>query len=1111
MSTHLSMKDIKKILFKNTDNTSPSNNIPKVSVILPSYNRGQKCVNTIKAILNQTYQDIELIVINDGSEDEHTSLIEKYISDDRIKYFTHDNIGQVKSMNIGLDNTTGEYVTWISDDNIIKPTFIEDLVNLRADFVYSDYSVNGKRIVKLDYKNVKNLINHFHGMAAFMWKREIIHKIGYFGESLSFCEDYDFEIRTFMVTDNIKHIDKVLINFCTIGDTQSSRNRIQIKETHVIVQNFYNIYLDNIFQKDHIVICSTNKKDTEIKSYYSNVFNDFDESYAKISICNCNNLYYDQKNRLLVISNKYEELIYNVLKNNTKPKYIIMETDGENSIDNERIKQLKNTTVKYCDNILSINNNNEFLYEISIVMSYYNRKDLIIQTLNRFEINYSSKYNFEVIIVDDNSKEDQKLDDILNNYSFDINLIEINGEEKGNRINPCSAYNKGFSEAKGKIIIIQNPECYHIGDIIGYTLENLKEQDYFSYSCYTANNKEITFELLNTDEPFNLVNNTVFNEKNNTRECVLTWYNHPTERGRNVAYHYCSAIYKCKLDLIGGFDHRFSEGYCFDDDELLLTIKYNLKLNINIIDPESCFVIHQYHTRNASCGIELESDDHPIKKKWVRNKNLYEQMKINHEQYNFKYPKLLSLYWDGSPLSYLNYLTVLSFNKYNKDWKIIIYVPICKTENISWKTPEQKLKYTGKCYFDKLKEIHNVTLQKICLNKIGFDNNVSEVIKSDYFRYYILKKHGGLWSDFDIIYTGSIEERMNFDADSVIFRCKDRHYCYYPIGLLLCIPNTKIFKYILEQCKSNYDKNTYQSIGSLMLRNLFPNVNDVYKIDKSVKVCGEEYYLPWAYNQLNEFLDKKDNVLPENNVGIHWFNGADKAKQYAIDLDKRLNKDYFEITCFLDKYVIQYISLNNNQNNNHYIENISVLLKYENRKDQLVEKLDRYEKLYKNIKNFEVVILQLNQLDNNLIEIHSKYSYDIKIIKFVDCDNIYDLGIANCKNDIILIEHMVYVHDDNLFKLFENEIKDNDIVCLRNPINNTKIDNKFLFTIKKYKYFDCIVFRRDKLNFNLIKDKLNFNLINEAILKTSNLKYKIIDTNYLKYNFCINIPRVINF
>jgi len=206
-------------------------------------------------------------------------------------------------------------------------------------------------------------------------------------------------------------------------------------------------------------------------------------------------------------------------------------------------------------------------------------------------------------------------------------------------------------------------------------------------------------------------------------------------------------------------------------------------------------------------------------------------------------------------------------------------------------------------------DIQNVVFQDVCLNTIGFDNSASEVIKSDYFRYYIINKHGGLWSDFDILYTGSIEEKMNFGNDSVIFRCFANGGVYYPIGLLMSVANSKIYRYILNQCKDNYDSNNYQTIGASMLIKLFPSIDDIYKIDKSTKICNESYYLPWAWNQLDEFLVNTDNILPYSNVGIHWFNGADKSKDYTINLDKRI-ENKFKIECYLDKFVYEYLTVN---------------------------------------------------------------------------------------------------------------------------------------------------------------------------------------------------------
>ena len=73
---------------------------------------------------------------------------------------------------------------------------------------------------------------------------------------------------------------------------------------------------------------------------------------------------------------------------------------------------------------------------------------------------------------DDNSNDENRLEEEIKQFTFSIKLIVISKEEKGDRINPCIAYNRGFAEATGEIIMIQNPECYHQGDIINHTLKN---------------------------------------------------------------------------------------------------------------------------------------------------------------------------------------------------------------------------------------------------------------------------------------------------------------------------------------------------------------------------------------------------------------------------------------------------------------------------------------------------------------------------------------------------------------------------------------------------------------------------------------------------------------
>ena len=362
---------------------------------------------------------------------------------------------------------------------------------------------------------------------------------------------------------------------------------------------------------------------------------------------------------------------------------------------------------------------------------------------------------------------------------------------------------------------------------------------------------------------------------------------------------FCISVKKSNISLIY-FDKRFTKSHYFEN--IILSLKYNLRLDI-INYNNSGYISSINNNKNYT-----ESNE---------NKELFENIKKIHERNDFVYPKLMFLYWDNSPLSYLNYLTVESFNEYNPEWKIVVYTPENKTNMISWKTHENKTKYTKRDYFSKLKYKENVIIKKIQFSELGFIDEASEVIKSDYLRYFMLEKHGGIWSDFDIIFTDSIEKCLNYKENNIIYHCTgydnvngvNHPFSYYPIGFFTCKPNSQFFKYIKDQCNKHYNKDIYQCIGANMFNGLFKSYQDVYKID-STKILDNNYYLPWQCNEIPKFINNLDNILPINNFGIHWFNGGTLSKQYSIDLEDRIRNN-FKINNYLDKFVMKYLKRNN--------------------------------------------------------------------------------------------------------------------------------------------------------------------------------------------------------
>ena len=699
------------------------------------------------------------------------------------------------------------------------------------------------------------------------------------------------------------------------------KNRTYFKDYKSILIDYYDLETEKDYSNSTYLYIDSNFYNK--KYYYIRLIKKIVNTINNVEIVIDSKEYYNIRKDLERIYNGHEKI--NIVENVDYKKLCVMaKCEKGGYYTGEELGWWgsflnRNESIEITDEIClekSIIHKSEVI-DVSIVMAYFdNRKEQTINTLNRFEELYAGLYNFEVIIVDDNSLDENRLDNYIGRFLYPVEYRYISKEEKGNRINPCLAYNIGFKLARGKIVMIQNPECYHVQDILKHVLSNLTVTDYYSYSCFISNSTEMTNKLLSNlslvhDENFLFQNQTVDNN------CTLNWYNHPVERPVN--YHFCSAIYKDQLDLLGGFDEDLKDGYCFDDDELLLSIQYILQLKVICIDPKNGFVIHQYHKKNISTNIESYDDTNIIKKKWLKNKKLFEDKKEYFKLNDFNYPRLLHLYWDGSPLSFLNFSTILSFNEYHKYWRIIIYMPIKKTEIITWLTDEQKEKYTGTCFLKELKNIKNVIINYVDFNKIGFDNDVSEVIKSDYFRYYILYKYGGVWSDFDILYTNSLSTKVNTKKDVCIFKCSsyletgekivNKKTMYYPVALFLCKPQTEFFKYILKESKLNYSQENYQCLGASLFRKLFSVygnlLHDNKNYNSTIEILDETYYLPWAWNLVNEFLDKKDNVLPENNIGIHWFNGSNRVKKYLNNIDHR-QQNNFEINCYLDKYLLYY-------------------------------------------------------------------------------------------------------------------------------------------------------------------------------------------------------------
>jgi len=217
---------------------------------------------------------------------------------------------------------------------------------------------------------------------------------------------------------------------------------------------------------------------------------------------------------------------------------------------------------------------------VAVVMAYYKRPHQFLHTLSSIE--KSRHADFSVIVVDDAS--DEELPPL--NFNFHTDIISIPKEEKV-WTNPEPVYNKGILHALNNlfpdIIMLQNPECMHVGDVIKYASENITDDNYISFGCFSAGRDVPLSSLLDSKTIKDVKRGATFNGDN-------AWYNHPSYRP--VAFDFCSAISVNNIIRLNGYDERFSSGYAFGDNYLIHRIK-NLGIKIEIT--EDPFVIHQWH------------------------------------------------------------------------------------------------------------------------------------------------------------------------------------------------------------------------------------------------------------------------------------------------------------------------------------------------------------------------------------------------------------------------------------------------------------------------------------------------------------------------------------
>lgn len=235
---------------------------PKISIVMPSYNQGKYIEASIKSVLNQNYQQIELIVVDNMSTDSTINVLNRYKS--KIKIVREKDNGQTNAINKGFKVATGEVISYLNSDDLLEP---KALVHVADYFVHNPKSkiIYGKgqfisakggfiSFYHTQYPTLSSLFKEcvISQPTVFM-RKKVYEEIGLFDENLNYAMDYDYWIR---VTKKYKFyfLDKTLASTRLHSETKTAQKKEVFQEIlKVLKKNYGKVSDEAIFNYAYVV------------------------------------------------------------------------------------------------------------------------------------------------------------------------------------------------------------------------------------------------------------------------------------------------------------------------------------------------------------------------------------------------------------------------------------------------------------------------------------------------------------------------------------------------------------------------------------------------------------------------------------------------------------------------------------------------------------------------------------------------------------------------------------------------------------------------------------------------------------------------------------------
>lgn len=254
-------------------------------------------------------------------------------------------------------------------------------------------------------------------------------------------------------------------------------------------------------------------------------------------------------------------------------------------------------------------------------------------------------------------------------------------------------------------------------------------------------------------------------------------------------------------------------------------------------------------------------------------------------------PKIFYLFWDMSKISLLQTFTLYTFHNLNPDWRVIVYLfkQNYKQLGINTFVPH----YTGKDYWHLIEAMDFVEFIEIDLEEYNLDLSTHGILISDRLRMQKLYEHGGVYSDFDVLWLRPMTEFVNIECmgDTNDFECTASMHDYtkgfHSVSNFVAEANSTYVRSILDAQAKELPPFGHQSFGSVLFNRLYPSAIDLILAYQRILILKYETFFPYDVEHLTPLYREDDitRLASKNVMAVHWFNGHKLSKEY-INGDK---------------------------------------------------------------------------------------------------------------------------------------------------------------------------------------------------------------------------------